>query len=166
MSRRNPTLIVGFCTRCHSWTISSNDRDLIRRVDLLRLTRRFLGPFAAFAAASLLWEKCSDPRAVDEVTGTTEGSEQEEVQEYTAKVSDRINIPACVLWDLHLWIKDAGIRFNNADCLIVGLECIRSPFFASDYRRKIELKILRLKVGREAVADAILFTSWNFDLVP
>ena len=85
VARRNPTLIVSLATSGDRGSISTNDRHLLRRVDLLRLAGRALSALAALAAATLLREECRDPGIVDEVAGAAEGCEKEEVEEDAAR---------------------------------------------------------------------------------
>ena len=77
MMRRNPTFVVRFRARSHSRPIGSDDRNLIRGVNLLGLTGRLLCALAAFASATLLWEESTDPGAVDEVTCAAKCSAEE-----------------------------------------------------------------------------------------
>lgn len=81
MRSRDPALVVGLGTRSDSGAVSANNSDLVGWVDLLRSARRALGTFAAFAAALLLGEERSDPGVVDEVDGSAENAEEDEVKE-------------------------------------------------------------------------------------
>ena len=79
MPGRNPTLIVSFSTRGYRGSIGSKNRHLVGGIHLLRLARRFLGSFAAFASTFLLREESGNPSAVDEVASASESGEQKQV---------------------------------------------------------------------------------------
>ena len=64
-----------------SRAIGANNRDLVSRVDLLGSLRGSLSALAALAAPLLLREQSRDPGVVDEVAGSAEGGEEEEVEE-------------------------------------------------------------------------------------
>ncbi len=81
MMRRDPALVVCRCLRSHGWSVGSDNGDLISRINLLRLTGRFLGAFAAFASTALLGEEGTDPDAVNEIACASEDSGEEEVKE-------------------------------------------------------------------------------------
>ena len=75
----NPALIIRLGTRCNSRSVSTDNRNLVSRVDFLRLARGTLGPFASFTAAALLGEERGDPGTVDEIAGPEKGGQEEEV---------------------------------------------------------------------------------------
>jgi hypothetical protein len=77
----DPALVVRLCARSNSGTISTNDGDLVSRVDLLGSEGRLLRALATLAAALLLGEESGDPGVVDEVGNATEHAEDNEVQE-------------------------------------------------------------------------------------
>jgi hypothetical protein len=77
----NPALIKSLGTARDSGSISSNNRNLLRRIDFLASLGRTLSTFPSLSATSLLWEKSRDPSAVDKVAGTGEESCEEEVKE-------------------------------------------------------------------------------------
>lgn len=79
---RNPAFIIRFGARGNSRPIGSYNRNLVCGINLLRLARRLLSPFAAFSSATLLWEQGADPRAVNEVACTAKGSAEEKVEKY------------------------------------------------------------------------------------
>lgn len=81
----DPRLIICFCTCCHSWAISTDDRDLLCRVDFLRAASRPLCALTTFASTTLLREQSGDPCLVDEEDGSAEGCCQEEVKEQTVE---------------------------------------------------------------------------------
>ena len=76
MMRRDPTLIVSLRTRCHGWSISANDRNLISWVYFLA-SQRPLGPLASFTSAALLGKESGDPGAVNEVACPPKGKTKE-----------------------------------------------------------------------------------------
>ena len=82
MMCRDPALIIGFSPTRHCWAISSQDADLITRINFLGAAGRALGAVSAFATTCLLRKKCRDPGVVDEITCAAETSEEEEVKEY------------------------------------------------------------------------------------
>lgn len=75
----NPALIIGLGARGNRRSITTNNSDLISRVDLLRLAGGTFGPLASFTAAAFLGEKGSDPGAVDEIAGSEEGGKEKQV---------------------------------------------------------------------------------------
>jgi hypothetical protein len=77
----DPALVVCLCARSNSGTVSTNDGDLVSRVDLLGSQRRLLRALATLAATLLLGEESSDPGVVDEVGNAAEYAENDEVQE-------------------------------------------------------------------------------------
>ena len=85
--RGDPRLVVSLCARSDSGTISANNGDLVRRVDLLGLLAGCLCALAALAAAFLLWEQGRDPGVVDEVDGSAETGEQDKVEKDTVRGS-------------------------------------------------------------------------------
>jgi hypothetical protein len=82
---RNPALVVSLLCHCstgNSWSISTNNRDLILWINcLLAACRRTLSALATFASTFQLWEESLDPGLVDKVEGSTEGSEEDKVKE-------------------------------------------------------------------------------------
>ena len=85
---RNPALIIcllGLSTSSDSRSICANDRNLVfRSHSLLGATGRTLSALATLSAALGLWEEGLDPSLVDEVESSSEGCEEEEVQEDAA----------------------------------------------------------------------------------
>jgi len=77
----DPRRIKGLRSRRHRWSISTNNGNLLCRINLLCALCRCLGPLSAFATALCLWEEGFDPSAVDEVAGSGEDGEQEDVKE-------------------------------------------------------------------------------------
>lgn len=85
MVGRDPGLIVGLSTAGDSRAVSTDNADLIGRVDLLGTTRRALGTLTALAATLLLREEGSDPSVVDKVDGTSEDAAENKVEEDAAR---------------------------------------------------------------------------------
>jgi hypothetical protein len=81
VGRGNPALVVRLGARGDSWSISTDNADLIGGVDRLGALGGLLRALAALAAALLLGEEGSDPRVVDEVEGAAESAENDEVEE-------------------------------------------------------------------------------------
>lgn len=81
----DPTLIVSFCTRCHGRPISTNDGDLVSRVNFGRSARRLLGSLSTLSTALLLGKESRDPGAVDKVAGAPKCSKEKEVKEDAMK---------------------------------------------------------------------------------
>ncbi len=78
--------LLGFSTSGNSWSISTNDRDLLVNGDsLLCSCRRTLGALSTLSSTLGLWEECLDPGLVYEVEGTGESCEEEKVEEDARK---------------------------------------------------------------------------------
>jgi hypothetical protein len=102
--RRDPRRIKSLCTRGHSRPISANNGGLLSWINAFRALCGCFGPLAALAAALRLWEQGFDPCAVDEVDGTREDGEEEEVEEDAVSL---LAMPIIVLEELlHLWIQE------------------------------------------------------------
>ena len=69
-------------------------------------------------------------------------------------------------YNSHLRVEEASVGLNDAHCLVEGLKGECRSLFVSDHSREIQSQILGLKVGGEAVADAVLFTCRYIDAVP
>lgn len=78
----DPALVV-LSARGNSRAISANNRNLLGRVDLFGALRGLLGTFAALTTTLLLGEEGGDPSVVDEVGGSSEGTEEDNIQENT-----------------------------------------------------------------------------------
>jgi hypothetical protein len=81
---RDPGLIVGHSTAGDSRAISTDNADLVGRVDLLGTARGALGTLTALAATLLLGEEGGDPGVVDEEDGTSEDTGEDKVEEDAA----------------------------------------------------------------------------------
>jgi hypothetical protein len=81
MIRRNPGGIKGLCATRDSWAISTNNGDLVGWVDTLRALRRLFSALATFSTAAGLREQSLDPGTVDEIAGSAEDAQEEEVEE-------------------------------------------------------------------------------------
>ena len=82
---RDPGLVVGSGTAGDSRAISTDNADLVGRVDLLGTARRALGALAALTATLLLGEEGGNPGVVDEVDGTSKYTAEDEVEEDAEK---------------------------------------------------------------------------------
>jgi hypothetical protein len=91
---RNPGLIVGSTTgqstAGDSRAVSTDNADLLGRVDLLAATRGALGTLTTLAATLLLGEEGGDPGVVDEVNGTGKDTAEDEVKEDTVKTDQSV----------------------------------------------------------------------------
>lgn len=105
MASWDPALIVRLCATGDSWSVSTNNADLVGWVDFLRLSGRALGPLAAFAAATLLGKECRDPGVVDEVAGASKSGSEDQVEEDTAER---------MLLAFGLLISCGGIKLTSA----------------------------------------------------
>lgn len=80
MRGRDPALVV-LGAGSYSRTISTDNGNLLGGVDLLGALGRLLGALATLAAALLLREEGGNPGVVDEVDGSSEGAEEDKVEE-------------------------------------------------------------------------------------
>lgn len=55
---------------------------------------------------------------------------------------------------LHLGVEDAGGCLDNADSLVVGLKGVESILAVPDNGGKVELEVLGVHLGLEAVGQA------------
>jgi hypothetical protein len=78
---RNPALIIGLCARGHGGAVSTNNGNLVGRIDLLGLARRHPGALTTLAVALLLGEEGADPGVVNEVDSSAKGTEDDKVKE-------------------------------------------------------------------------------------
>jgi hypothetical protein len=81
-----PALIVCLCARSNSRAVSPHNGDLVSGIDLLGAARRLLGALATLATALLLGEDGGDPGVVDEVDGSAEGAEDDQIEKYARRV--------------------------------------------------------------------------------
>jgi hypothetical protein len=83
VSGGDPALVesTSLCAAGNSRAVSTDNGDLVGRVDFLALAGGARGTLAALAAATLLGEESGDPGVVDEVADAAEGGEEEEVEE-------------------------------------------------------------------------------------
>jgi hypothetical protein len=81
---RDPALVV-LGARGDSRAIGTDNGDLLGGVDLLGALGRLLGALTTLAASLLLGEEGGDPGVVDEVDGSSEGAEEDEVEEDAGK---------------------------------------------------------------------------------
>jgi hypothetical protein len=80
VASRDPAL-VEFGTAGYSRAVGTHNSSLISRVDLLGATRGFLSTLTALATATLLGEEGGEPGVVDEVDGSGECAQENEVKE-------------------------------------------------------------------------------------
>lgn len=120
----------------------------------------------ALSSAALLGEVGSDPDGVEEVDDAREASQEEEVQEEAN--NNRVSLASssnCEKSALHLRVKDAGLRLNNADSAVVGVESEEVAIGIRDDGSEGEQQILGVHFGGEAVADALLLTGRDLNAV-
>ena len=87
MLRRDPALIVGLGPASDGRSIGTNNRNLFGGIDNLGAAGRFLRALTTLAAAPLLGKERRDPGVVDEVDGSSEDTEEDEVEEDAKKGS-------------------------------------------------------------------------------
>ncbi len=66
---------------------------------------------------------------------------------------------------LHLRVKDTRILFHDTNSLIEGLQRVRCTCFIGNHSRQVKLQILRLQLRCEAIANAILLSTRDFNIV-
>ena len=66
---------------------------------------------------------------------------------------------------LHLRIKDTGIRLHHADSLVERLKRVRRALAVRHHSGQIQLQVLGLQDGGEAVADALACAGRDLDVV-
>jgi hypothetical protein len=118
MVGRYPLFIIALSTRRHRRPIRPQSSGRFPRIDFLGATC-LLGFLATSAA--LLREIRGYPDAVEQIEDSTGTREHEEVEEDTCNNS-LAKFSQMIERDLHLRIKYAGIRLNNADRLIESLQ--------------------------------------------
>lgn len=74
MVDRDPALIICLGAARDGWSITTDNADLLSRLDLLGTSAGALGALATLATTALLGEESGDPGAVDEVAGTGKGT--------------------------------------------------------------------------------------------
>ena len=67
--------------------------------------------------------------------------------------------------NLHLRVKDASIRLDDADSLVERLDSVESAFAVADYCCKTELEVLWVQLRGETVAERLLLTGRNLDVI-
>ena len=166
---RDPALIV-LRAGGDSRAISANNSDLLGGIDLLRALGGLLSTLATLATALLLGEEGSDPGVVDEETGTSEGTKEDEVEEKTRQdISFRLifdELP-CVASrvDLHLRVEDAVGPLDNSDSLVVGGDGEDGVLRVSQDSDELKTEVLGVHLGREGVGHSLLCASRDLDRV-
>lgn len=67
--------------------------------------------------------------------------------------------------NLHLGVKYASIRLNHAHSLVECLNGVESTFGVGKHGCKTELKVLWVQLSGETVAERLLFSRGNLDVV-
>lgn len=164
MRGRDPALIV-LGARGDSRAISTNDSDLLGGIDLLGALGRLLGALTTLAAALLLGEEGGDPGVVDEVHGSSESTEEDEVEENAV---ERIS-PNLQGWSMkarsHLGVEQAGGPFNNGDGLVVGGDCENGVLGVPQNGDELETEILGVELGGEGVGHSLLSAGGDLNRV-
>jgi hypothetical protein len=86
MLRGDPALVIGLSSGCDSRVVSTNNTSLVGWVGFLATAGRCLSTLATFTTTALLREEGGDPGVVDEVDGSTEGSEKDGIEEDTVNM--------------------------------------------------------------------------------
>jgi hypothetical protein len=166
MSLWNPALIVSLLsqsTSCNSGSISTNDRNLIFRINsLLGTSRRTLSPFSTFSTSLCLWEEGLDPGLVYKVEGTAETTEEDKVEEDAGLISTSF------LWRLecsHLRIKDTCSSINDSDSLVESLDLVDSSRLVRDHRNQVQSQVRWVQIGREREWQTSLLASWKLNII-
>ena len=68
--------------------------------------------------------------------------------------------------NLHLRVKDASLRFNNANGAVVGVDGEETAFTVGDHGSQRESEVLGVHLGGKTVAQTLLLASGNIDAVP
>ena len=157
---RNPAFIIRLlrCATCHCRPINTTSGHWI-----LRASCRTLGALFPTLALPLLWEESLDPSLINEIEGSGEGGEEDEIEE-----DSNDNLAPFNSGDdgvgIHLGIEKARCRFHDRNRPIEGLDLINRPL-THKYCDKIKVKVLRVQICDEVVCQARLFASWNIKLV-
>lgn len=115
------------------------------------------------ATLALLREVGGNPNGIKEVDHTNEASQEEEVEE-DAISSQPIACDSSELRNgIHLGVKDAGLGLNHAHSAIEGVNGEKLALVVSQNGGQVQTKILRVHLGGEAIADALLLSSGDLD---
>ncbi|KAH0445785.1 hypothetical protein KCU90_g178, partial [Aureobasidium melanogenum] len=139
---RDPGLVVGLSTAGNSRAVSTNNADLVGRIDLLGTTRRTLGTLTTLAATLLLREEGSDPSVVDEVDSTSEDTAEDKVEEDAA----------CQLAQAH------G-SLDNRDSAVESRVGVEHAHVVLENGGQVEGQVLGVHFGSEAVGCSLLLAS-------
>lgn len=167
MRSRDPALIV-LRAGGDSRAISANNSDLLGGIDLLGALGGLLSTLTTLAAALLLGEKGGDPGVVDEETGTSEGAEEDEVEEKTRQhISFRLildELPRVASRvDLHLRVEYAVGPLDNSDSLVVGGDSENGVLGVPQDSNELETEVLGVHLGGEGVGHGLLCAGRNLD---
>lgn len=173
MTGGNPALVeaTSLSTGGNSRAVSTDNGDLVSRVDLLALAGGAAGALATLAAALLLGEQSGDPGVVDEVDDAGEGGQEEEVEEDAVRHAVLVNIfwnALCRCWDvinLHLRIEPANRRLNNADSLVVDLTSVDLACSALQHGGEVQAQVLRVHLSRERVCESLALAGGDRDAI-
>jgi hypothetical protein len=163
---RDPARIECLCATGNSGSISAHNGNLFSGINGLGSTGGLLSTLATLSAALLLGEEARDPGRVDEVEGSTEGAEKDEVQE------DAENDRLVIVWKVgvggweyvHLGVEDAGRRLNDGDSLVVYRHGEESALVVLENGDEVQAHILGVHIGTEAIRDSLLCTGGDLNV--
>jgi hypothetical protein len=162
---RDPGLIVGLSTAGNSRAVSTDNADLVGRVDLLGTTRRALGTFTTLAATLLLGEEGSDPSVVDEVDGTSEDTAEDKVEEDAASPISLCANTQVAQSDSHLRVEEAHRSLNNRDSAVESRVGVEHAHVVLENGGQVEGQVLGVHLGSEAVGCSLLLAGRNQKVV-
>lgn len=137
----DPALIVCLRSRGDSRAISTDDGNLVSRVDLLGLTRGPLRTLTTFATAALLREEGGDPGVVDEVDGPAKSAEEDEVQKDNLRV------------------EEASGGLDDADSFVVDGHGVEGVLAVGQDSNELQTQILGMELGGEGVGHGLIGAS-------
>jgi hypothetical protein len=168
---RDPRLVVGSTTgqgtAGDSRAVSTDNADLLGRVDLLAATRGALGTLTTLAATLLLGEEGGDPGVVDEVDGTGKDTAEDQVEEDAVATGQSVIDQANELRKrcLHLRVEEAGRSLNNRYSAVESRVGVQHSKVVLEDGGQVEGQILRVHVGSEAVGGSLLLAGRDQQVV-
>jgi hypothetical protein len=169
---RDPALVesTSLCAAGDSRAVSTNDGDLVGGIDFLALAGGARGALAALAAAAFLGEEGGDPGVVDEVADTTEGGEEEEVEEDAARRSCvNFEIFCCRRFRLgiflHLRVEPAHGSLDDTDSLVVDLASVDLAGGGLEHGGDVQAQVLRVHLSRERVGESLVLAGRDGDAI-
>jgi hypothetical protein len=118
MGCRDPALVVRLRTRGNRRAVGTNNGNLVRGIDLLGATGGPLSALAALAATLLLREESGDPGVVDEVDGSAESAEDDQIEEDTNSMHVSLHsMKLAEFVELASLTDDKRLLFWSVSCL-------------------------------------------------